>query len=54
MGAEPPAAGGFGSLEGKHPAAGQFFESFLKKIAILMPFGSHFERFQSHLKQQNF
>ena len=49
-----PAAGGYGSLGAKHPAAGQFFVSFLKKMAILMPFGSHFARFQSHLKEQNF
>ena len=54
LGAEPPAAGDCGSLGAKHPAAGQFFVSFWKKIAILMPFGSHFARFQSHLKEQNF
>ena len=54
LGAEPPAAGGYGSLGAKHPAAGQFLVSFLKKMAVLMPFGSHFARFQSHLKEQNF
>ena len=41
MGAEPP-------------AAGRFFVSFWKKMAILMPFGLHFARFQSNLKEQNF
>ena len=54
MGAELPAAGGYGSLVAKHQAAGQFLVSFWKKMAILMPFGSHFARFQSHLKEQNF
>ena len=38
----------------KHPAAGQFFVSFWKKMAILMPFGFYFARLQSHLKEQNF
>ena len=32
------------------PAAGRFFVIFLKKMAILMRFGLHFARFQSHLK----
>ena len=54
LGAEPPAAGGYGSLEAKHPHAGQFFVSFWEKMAILMPFGSHFARFHSYLKEQNF
>ena len=37
MGAEPPAAGGYGGLGVKPPAAGQVFIIFLEKIAILMP-----------------
>ena len=36
------------------PAAGRFFVIFWKKMAILMRLGSHFARFQSHLKEQNF
>ena len=35
-------------------AAGQFFVIILEKMAILMRFGSHFARFQSHLKEQSF
>ena len=31
-----------------------FCKLILEKMAILMPFGSHCERFQSHLKEQNF
>ena len=42
------------SLRAKYPAAGRFFVIFWKKMTILMRFGSHFERFQSHLKEQNF
>ena len=39
---------------------GKFLENwkkkgkFLEKITILMPFGSHFARLKSHLKEQNF
>ena len=54
LGAEPPAAGGYGSLGANHPAARRFFVSFWKKMAIEMPFGLNFTRFQSHLKEQNF
>ena len=54
MGAEPSAARGYGSLRAKHSAAGRFFVSFWKKMTILMQIGSHFARFQSHLKEQNF
>ena len=54
QGAEPPAARGYGSLGAKQPAAGRFFVSFWKKLAILMTYGSHFARIQSHLKEQNF
>ena len=54
MEAEPPFAGGYGSLGAKHPAAGRFFVIFGKKMTILMRFGPHFARFQSHLKEQNF
>ena len=39
-GAESPAAGGYGSSGAKHPAVGQGFVRFWKKMAILMPFGS--------------
>ena len=35
-------------------AAGRFFVSVWKKMAILMRFVSHFARFQSHLKEQYF
>ena len=45
---------GGGGMEAEPPAAGQFFVIFLEKMAILMQFGSHFARFQSHLKEQNF
>ena len=31
--------------------AGRFFVICRKKIAILMPFGLHFARFQSHLNE---
>ena len=47
LGARPPAAGGYG----------QFFENLcnlLEKVGILMPFGSHFARFSSDLKELNF
>ena len=50
MGAEPPAAGGYGSLEAKRPAAGQFFG----KNGYFNATESHLARFQSHLKKQNF
>ena len=36
------------------PSRWAIFCKFLEKIAILMPFGSHFARFQSHLKEQSF
>ena len=40
---------------GRSPqAAGGFFVISWEKMAILMRFESHFARFQSHLKQQNF
>ena len=40
---------------GRSPqATGEFCVIFWKKKAILMRFESHFARFQSHLKQQNF
>ena len=32
----------------------KIFRNFLEKVAIVMPFGSHFARFQSHLKELNF
>ena len=52
LGAEPPAAGGYGSLGAKHPAAGRVFVSFWEKMAILMPFGrTKFLRFESQLKK---
>ena len=43
-----------GGMEAEPPAAGPFFVIFWKKMAILMQFGSHFARFLSHLKEQNF
>ena len=48
---KPPAAGGCGGLAAKPPDVRRFF---LEKIAILMPFGSHFARFWSKLKELNF
>ena len=36
------------------PSSWAIFCKFLEKMAILMPFGSHFARFQNHLKEQNF
>ena len=39
---------------GKAPSRWAIFCKFLKKMAILMPFGSHFERFQYHLKEKKF
>ena len=32
LGVEPPAAGGYGNLGAKHPAAGRFFVSFWKQL----------------------
>ena len=37
LGAEPPAARGFGGFGAKPTAVGRFFVSFLEKTAILMP-----------------
>ena len=54
LGTESPAAGSFGNLRAKHPAAGRFFVSFWKKMAVLVPFRSHFARFQRYLKEQIF
>ena len=39
---------------GKAPSHWAISCNFLEKIVILMPFGSHFAYFQSHLNQQNF
>ena len=39
-----------GDLGTKPKSMGNFFD-FLKKINILTPFGSHFARFQSYLKE---
>ena len=47
--AEPTAAGDDGSLGTQPPAAGRFFV-----MEILMPYGSRFTCFHSHLKEQNF
>ena len=52
--AKPPAAGGHGGLRAKPPVAGRFLVIFWKKVALLMPFGLHFARFQIHLKEQSF
>ena len=43
-----------GGLGAKHQASVRFFVSSWKKMPILLPFGSHFARFQSHLKDQIF
>ena len=39
---------------GEAPSCWAIFCKFLEKVAILMPFGSHSARFQSHLKEENF
>ena len=39
---------------GGTPSRWVMFCNFLEKIPILMPFGSQFIHFQSHLKEQNF
>ena len=39
---------------GEVPSRWAIFCKFLGKMAIVMPFGLHFARFQSHLKEQNF
>ena len=41
-----------GGMRVELPAAWRFFGSFWKKMAILMRFGPHFARFQSHLKEK--
>ena len=51
-GLEPQVIKFYGS-GGKDPSRWLISCVFLKKIAILMPFGSHFAYFQSYLKQQN-
>ena len=48
---QPPEAMG---VWGRSTRALGDFCKFLEKMAILMPFGSHFSRFQSHLKEQHF
>ena len=53
LGAEPPAAGGYGGLRAKPPAAGRFLEVFEKK-SYFNPIGSHFARVHSHLKELDF
>ena len=40
--------------EGEAPSRWAIFIIFWKQMAYLIPFGSHFARFQSHLKEQNF
>ena len=39
---------------GEAPSRWAILCKVFKKMAILMPFGSHFARFQSNLKEQNF
>ena len=53
LGAEPPAAGGYGGLGAKHPAAGRFLYVFGKK-SYFNPIGSHFGRVHSNLKELDF
>ena len=43
---EPPAAGGYGGLRAKPPAAGRFSQIFGKK-SYFNPIGSHFARVHS-------
>ena len=50
MGADPPAARGFGDLGAKPPAAGQVFVIFLEK-SYFNATGSLFVRVPSHLKE---
>ena len=49
--AKPLAAGGY---EGETPSRWAIYLKFFEKIALLMLFGLHFTRCQSHLKEQNF
>ena len=44
---------GYGGVGQSIQPLGDFF-NFLEKIAILMPFGSHFACFQSHFKNKIF
>ena len=53
LGAEPPAASGYGGLGAKPPAAGRFCK-FLGKKPYFDPIGSHFAHVQSHLKELDF
>ena len=49
LGAEPPAAGGYGGL-GQSPSRRAIFVSFWKK-SYFNPIGSHFARVHSHWKE---
>ena len=46
MGAEPPAARGYGGLGAKPPAAGRFFVIFWKKV-VLIPLDHIFHVFRA-------
>ena len=47
-------ARGYGNLGAKHPAAGQFFVSFWKKMAVLMPFWITFRKFSESFERGKF
>ena len=53
LGAEPPAAGGYGDL-GQSPQPLGDFCKFLEKKSYFNPIGSHFARVHSHLKELEF
>ena len=40
--------------QGANPLVDQQFSQLLEKITILTSFGSHFQRFQGHWKEQRF
>ena len=50
----PPTAEGNRGLKEPPSCLAIFFVIFWKKVVFLIPFGLHFTRFQSHLKEQSF
>ena len=54
FGAKPPAAGGYGSLWAKHPAAGRFFCKLLEKNGYLNAIWITFRKFLEPFKTTKF
>ena len=54
LGAEPPAAVGYGSLGANHPAAGRFFVSFWKKNGCLNAIWITFRTFSEPFERTKF